>query len=386
MLYLCISEAYDLKCSSKNPRSNVSYVVDGAGNKRCYVSITPPQSSKPMAIMFWFHGSGGSARACGDHPGPEGKSWNDYAIEQGFVFLCGEAIDGKWAIPEVITNSTGTPCASNDTYEVDYLKNIIIDLEKKPELYDTSKIFTSGCSLGSAFSIYSSQCLHKWYPTAITSFMTHSTGLKIKGDGLHFPPDEYQPEYSWGECPKCQYFPARVEPKALNPPMKACIFDNKQDPTDNKPYFYQSSLQLESHWKLAGNPCESHYGEGHHCVFHSYAVILNCMDDGTRRLLPKGNIPTQPPTPAAPTPAPAPTPSHPTPAPAPTPSHPTPPPTPGSTPSPECIHACNQVCPNLEGKGETCESCLKYHQFDHVMVDNCRPTPWKITLDTFCDV
>ena len=43
-------------------------------------------------------------------------------------------------------------------------------------------------------------------------FASQSTGLKTKGDGLRLPPDNYQPEYTWGECPECKYFPAPVVP------------------------------------------------------------------------------------------------------------------------------------------------------------------------------
>ena len=34
-----------------------------------------------------------------------------------------------------------------------------------------------------------------------SAFASQSTGLKVKGDGLHFPPDNYDPSYQWGECP-----------------------------------------------------------------------------------------------------------------------------------------------------------------------------------------
>ena len=50
-----------------------------------------------------------------------------------------------------------------------------------------------------------SQCYHNKYPAAITAFGTQSTGLKVKGDGNQFPPDNYNPSYTWGECPTCKY-------------------------------------------------------------------------------------------------------------------------------------------------------------------------------------
>ena len=72
-----------------------------------------------------------------------------------------------------------------------YLKNLIKSLEEKPTVYDTSRIFTSGCSMGAAFTGYSSQCLKSWYPTSINAFAMHSTGIKFKGDGNNV--------YGWGE-------------------------------------------------------------------------------------------------------------------------------------------------------------------------------------------
>jgi len=367
IIYLCTSDGA-LKCSTTATGGSVINVTDGI-HPRCAAIITP-SSTKPMAVLFWFHGSGGSARGCGQQRGPEGKSWADYAIEQGFAFVCGEALQydrgGFWDIPEIITNDTGTPCESKDSMEVDYMKNIVKVLQQKPEIYDTKRIFTAGCSMGSAFSLYSSECIRMWYPNSISSFMTHSTGLKIKGDGLNFPKIFKDTNYSWGECPACEYFPARIPTTKLQPSMKACIFDNTGDPREENPYFYKSSLQLEKAWKAAGNRCESSYGIGGHCVFHSFAAILNCLDDGTRRLLPNGTLPTLPPTPSSPTPS--------------------PPPTPGVGPSPECIKVCNEVCPNLEGKGEPCAICLKQHKWDKVMTENCEPTPWTVTLDTFCNI
>lgn len=154
----------------------------------------------------------------------------------------------------------------------------------KSDLFDTSRMFFSGCSMGSAESFYQATCMKKLYGDSISAFATHSTGLKIKGDDLHFPPDEYNTSYAWGECPNCEYFPAMVE-KTNN--LKACIFDNTGDMTTSRPDFYKSSKQLESKWKEAGNKCESSYGSGGHCQIHSFADIITCLDDGTGRLINK---------------------------------------------------------------------------------------------------
>ena len=48
----------------------------------------------------------------------------------------------------------------------------------------------------------------------------------MKGDGLSLPPDNYNPEYRWGECPSCEFFPAPVVPTT---DLKACVTDQTED-------------------------------------------------------------------------------------------------------------------------------------------------------------
>merc|ERR1719232_858134 len=93
-------------------------------------------------------------------------------------------------------------------------------------------IFTSGCSMGSAFSEWAGICMFSdWFQSnpgfAISAFATHSTGLKIKGDGLHFPPA--LDGTSWGECDGCEYWP--VKPIDTGKQLKACLNDNSGDMT-----------------------------------------------------------------------------------------------------------------------------------------------------------
>merc|ERR1712151_862407 len=89
---------------------------------------------------------------------------------------------GQWNIPAKITDQTGTPCSETDSVEVNYMKNALAQLAKSPGVYDTSRVFTSGCSMGSAFSGYIGNCLKQW------------------GDGVRLPEN-------WGECDGCQWWP-----------------------------------------------------------------------------------------------------------------------------------------------------------------------------------
>jgi len=74
------------------------------------------------------------------------------------------------------------------------MKNILAKLGEN-ELYDTSRVFFTGCSMGSAESFYQATCLKSELGNDLTAFATHSTGVKIKGDGLRFPPDIYDTSY-----------------------------------------------------------------------------------------------------------------------------------------------------------------------------------------------
>jgi len=249
---------------------------------------------KPMPVLFWFHGSGGNAGNCGS------QQLAQLAKDGGFTLVCGEALQdvyakgGQWNIPEIITDETGNPCDDADSHDVVYIKKALEHLEASPDLYDTSKVFTSGCSMGSAFSGYISQCLKAWHPDHTSAFATHSTGVKVKGDGTALPPDNYNTDYTWGECPECQYFPFKPMAYTDSMGMKACIFDNTGDGD-----FYTTSQYLGEVWDSLGNKAETHFESGGHCQIHSFEEIVNCLDDSTGRLLPQGPLPVSAPSPAA---------------------------------------------------------------------------------------
>jgi hypothetical protein len=298
-----------------------------------------------MPILFWFHGAGGNAARCGSEPLVQ------LAESHGFAFICGEATQnifgrgGEWNIPAKITDATGTPCSSSDSVEVTYMKNALAYLAKSPEIYNVSQVFTSGCSMGSAFSGYMGNCLKKWEPKQISAFATHSTGLKKKGDGNHLPSN-------WGECDGCQWWP--FAPVKYTDPLglKACIFDNTGDGD-----FYKTSVYLSKEWPSLGNPSESHFAAGGHCQNIPYSSIIQCL----------GLAGSVPPGPAPPTPAP----------PAPTPS-----PSPDE-PSTACQKCFINHCPNLHKMAnEACRSCAKQNQ--QTCASSCVPYPFPKAMSWFC--
>lgn len=229
-------------CKANSPNQKVYTISDGK-QERCFVVVHPQSSNNTVVtasakpIVFFAHGSGGNAANCGLARDLLGKRWTDIADENDFIFVCGEAKQytaynnisrsslkgGLWEIPEVFKDGGSQNCDHSDSFDNVYMSNLIAKLNEEPDVYDTSRFFITGCSMGSAFTVWQAPCLHASDPSSFTAFSTHSTGLKIKGDGLKFPPDFYNPEYTWGECPECQYWPTLV--KKVDG-LKACVFDN----------------------------------------------------------------------------------------------------------------------------------------------------------------
>jgi poly(3-hydroxybutyrate) depolymerase len=184
-------------CSVAVDDGQVVSLSDGK-YKRCMSVITPSSNAGPMPVLFNFHGGGGSGRNCGE--GPESGELASLAVQGGFALICGEALQGvfgqggQWNVPEVITDATGTPCSESDSYDIAYIKAAVSWLDAQGGVYDTSRLFFTGCSMGSAFTGYISSCWKQAHPSDLSSFATHSTGLKVKNDGLSLPPDNYNPE------------------------------------------------------------------------------------------------------------------------------------------------------------------------------------------------
>lgn len=219
-----------------------------------------------MPVLFWFHGSGGSARVCNKKMAALGE-------QHGFALVCGEAVQGvfgnggHWDLPARMTDETGTPCGTGDSIEVTYIRNVLRHLGQFPDKYDTSRLFTSGCSMGSAFSGYISNCLKTWDKRQISAFAMHSSGLKQKGDGIKI---HYN---NWCEdCPDSQWFPFVPVKYTDSLGLKACIYDNTGDGEA-----YKAGQQLEAKWKELGNPYEAYFPEGGHCQNIDNADIVRCL-------------------------------------------------------------------------------------------------------------
>ena len=139
-------------------------------------------------------------------------------------------------------------------------------------------------SLHAQFSTFAADCVHRESPGIITAFATHSSGVHVKGDGLIFPPDPYNPAFRTGDCPDCEFFPTVPRKQ---PGLKACVFDNTGDILPNFGDFFNSSVNMVRMWTQLGNRAIGHWGSQGHCKIHSFEEIVSCLDDGTGRLTPK---------------------------------------------------------------------------------------------------
>ena len=102
-------------------------------------------------------------------------------MRESFGGVCDSCHGGQWLIPEVITTTSGPKCAPADSPENVYMANAlsILAAAEHPnggKVYDTTRVFTSGCSMGSAFSTFASNCLYSTLPKgSISAFATHSS-------------------------------------------------------------------------------------------------------------------------------------------------------------------------------------------------------------------
>ena len=84
-----------------------------------------------MPVLFWFHGSGGNAKDCGQQTDKIGESLAEYSVQNNFVLVCGEARQfegegGQWDIPVVLNDKTGNKCDPKEAEASDiaYLYNM----------------------------------------------------------------------------------------------------------------------------------------------------------------------------------------------------------------------------------------------------------------------
>eukprot|EP00966_Prymnesium_polylepis_P289385 6684867-Prymnesium_polylepis.1 len=259
--------------------------------------IRAPQGRSKFPILFVFHSSGGNAGTFGQQSeGATGRTWGDVASIHGFAAVGCEALQftpqpalpfadgsgppapasllddsdrwdrsggrwdgGQWLIPEVQNDTTGLVCPVSHP-DLRYLVNAIeaLGAYRNGTVFDTSRLFFTGQSMGSAMALWAAQCLHQLMPDSVSAFATMGTGLKVKGDGLDFPIDNYAPLVGpeseeppeeppmWAECAECKYFPAPVH---RTTGLKACVADEMGD--DAMPSLVNSSLALHRAWTAA---------------------------------------------------------------------------------------------------------------------------------------
>jgi len=68
-------------------------------------------------------------------------------------------IGGLWQIPEVQNDETGIVCDWENNVDLLYITAVLEELETMEDsdgnlLFDTDRVFVTGCSMGSAFTIF----------------------------------------------------------------------------------------------------------------------------------------------------------------------------------------------------------------------------------------
>eukprot|EP00928_Gymnodinium_smaydae_P044050 TRINITY_DN29408_c0_g4_i1.p1 TRINITY_DN29408_c0_g4~~TRINITY_DN29408_c0_g4_i1.p1 ORF type:complete len:367 (-),score=51.77 TRINITY_DN29408_c0_g4_i1:416-1450(-) len=273
-------------------KGSVLRIRDGFA-ERCAVVITPRHVRKPLPVLVWFHETGSNAKNCASH------TFANLAVKHHFAFVCAEALQnrfgpgGRWVVPSVKQHQKRTSCELKESVDVKYMRFLVGRLWQNAHTFDPHRLFFAGCSLGAAFAEYWSVCHKRHDPQSVSAFATHSTGMRRKGDMLT---NVYTQLLSMTNHPNISNFFPRldedayywpVKPETFNDSLglKACVFDSVEDPIVEQPYFFYSSRLLANKWKKVGNKVEEHYGAGGHCHVNSYEEILECLDDGTGRLL-----------------------------------------------------------------------------------------------------
>jgi len=156
------------------------------GVERMFILHVPPSydGSKPVPVLFMFHGLGSTAAAAAS----EYYDWQATADTHGFIVVFPDSLtppgkniefppgnvlytnyDGtgkRWDVAHVFSTNR---CDSQD---IDFVIAILDWLESNYNIR-TSHIFATGHSYGAFFSYYCAVCLHD----AITAFAEHSGGL-----------------------------------------------------------------------------------------------------------------------------------------------------------------------------------------------------------------
>ena len=297
-------------CQPDNyPKNSTSWVVNnlpGGGYPRCYTAVQPQQHTRQLPVVIFLTGIGGGGDRCGPccDDAENVESFGDLATNVpktgGFALVCPEPLRFKgsgdpngvwsaemWDIPQPISDARGQRCSASRDY--DLMLALVNDLSTRSHL-DLDNLFIFGESLGAAAAAFWSVCIRealeaKGMGNAVKGYGMHSSGLKLKGDGIRMDAIPYDLSERFGECTGCQYYP--IIPKKQ--PTKACVFGSPYDPLYGK-----TVAQFERVWQTLGNPFQmgmhenpyvAHDDPQQHCYWHSYSEMLTCLDNGEGSLL-----------------------------------------------------------------------------------------------------
>jgi hypothetical protein len=253
------------------------------------------QSEKSFPTIMWY--------------GEEGRTeMVEIAATYGLIAVFPHPVQGEWDIPRVFNDKTGPKCDHNTYATMHSTVQMLKELESRPN-FDMNRLFLAGCSMGAAMALYVSNCIDELNPGKVRAFATFGQGLKVKGDGNHFPFETVlsgkrhvarveaersiffrlfsaspsKDLYEHGECPNCKYWPTVLNTKGS---MKACIFDSTTNPSAAHPFYYHSSEKLASEWKRAGHTAVTYFTDGGSTTCNPPSLLmLDCLNDDKGELL-----------------------------------------------------------------------------------------------------
>jgi hypothetical protein len=131
-------------------------------------------------------------------------------------------------------------------------------------------------------ALYAATCARERGRSGVISVAVHSSGLKVKGDGVRWPSYTASPNSQskdTGECDGCEYYPMVPKASAQLAGLKLCVFDGVQDIIDYTNYTH-SSQTLAAMWPSTGGAVEEFWHRRGHCFIVRWSQILNCLAPG----------------------------------------------------------------------------------------------------------
>ena len=130
-------------------------------------------------------------------------------------------------------------------------------------------------------ALYATACARERHLANVRAFMVHSSGLKVKGDGVAWPQTFSDHGAEVGECDTCDFYPVVPRKSEALAGTKLCLYDGTEDFSGGTNYT-ASSWSLANYWPQTGGEVEVHMQPGFpHVKVLSWSAILKCLRNET---------------------------------------------------------------------------------------------------------